>query len=57
MRRLTALNITTMALFGSALGAKKLPAYTHLFLFDAILSDNYLVEVPRGTSVGLGLVR
>ncbi|KAF8600061.1 hypothetical protein BDV93DRAFT_525608 [Ceratobasidium sp. AG-I] len=45
-----------MALCGSVLGAKQLPAYTHLFSFNLTLSDNHPVEGPLGTRYGLGLV-
>lgn len=46
--------LTVATVCGSALGAKHLPSYKHLYSFAFHLGGNHLIEGPLGTRWGLG---
>jgi hypothetical protein len=55
MRSLNTLLFAATALFGSALGAKQLPEYQHLYSWAAELSENREIEGPLGTRIGISI--
>ncbi|KAF8600066.1 hypothetical protein BDV93DRAFT_546527 [Ceratobasidium sp. AG-I] len=56
MRGSISFAVAAMALCGSALGAKKLPAYRHLYSYNLTLSENHPIVGPLGTRWGLSIL-
>ncbi|KAG9119083.1 hypothetical protein FRC07_006073 [Ceratobasidium sp. 392] len=56
MRFLNTAFFTAVALSVSALGAKRLPSYTHLYSWTAELSDFKQIEGPLGTRIGVSIL-
>ncbi|KAG9119103.1 hypothetical protein FRC07_006042 [Ceratobasidium sp. 392] len=56
MRFLSTAFFTAVALSVSALGAKHLPGYTHLYSWTAELSDVKQIEGPLGTRIGVSIL-